>query len=241
MELTPPNLPKEAARDWMLVFALPDEARPFLARWEQCVGQRPVRADPPGLPRAMARWQCGSTEVWACGMGPRNAARWAAVGLDGKQPRRLVTAGFAGALDPSLALGEVLVAADPGYPAVQGARLARFHCSEVIATTAADKTLLRARTGADAVEMESGVIREACRQRGIPSATIRVVSDIASEDLPLDFGSLMTRDDRLHFGKLAWRIARSPGLVRGLMRLQRNTQLAGGNLAEVLVRHLAAD
>ncbi len=225
-------------RDWILVFALADEARPFLERWEQGVGQRVVRRDPRGLPKAMSRWECGDVEVWTCGMGPRNAARWTEWAFRDRLPRRVVTAGYAGALDPALAIGQVVASADPGYPPVDGARWARFHCSDHVATTAVEKAALRARMDADAVEMESGVIREACARRGIPSATIRVISDGASEDLPLDFGALLTRDDRLHFGKLAWRIVRSPKLIPGLIRLGKTTRIAAGNLAEVLVRHL---
>ena len=237
--IDPGNLRMKSPQDWMLVFALPDEARPFLVRWEKAVGQRPVRADPPGLPRAMARWECGGTEVWTCGMGPRNAAKWAALALEGKHPGRLVTAGFAGALDPSLKVGDVLFDGDPGYPMVPGTRLARFHCSETIAVTRDQKAALRERTGADAVEMESGWIRRECLARGIRSAPIRVVSDVAGEDLPLDFGALSTSDERLDFGKLAWRIVRSPRLIPGLVRLGKNSACAAGKLAEVLVRHLA--
>lgn len=235
------QIPAMPNPDWILVFALPEEAGPFLSLWERQVGGRAVRSDPPGLPRAMARWTFGPEEVWACGMGPRNAARWTAVALEGRRPGRVITGGYAGALDPALALGEVLVSADPGFPAVDGARPARFHCVDRVATTAASKAALRARTGADAVDMESEVIRNACHRLGIPSATVRVISDRADEDLPLDFGELLTADDRLHLGKLAWKVATSPRLIPALMRLQKATRLAGGNLAEVLVRHLAAE
>ena len=38
----------------------------------------------------------------------------------------------------------------------------------------------------------------------------------------------------LDFGKLAWAIARSPGKISGLLRLQKHTQFAAQQLATVL-------
>ena len=82
--------------------------------------------------------------------------------------------------------------------------------------------------------MESEAIHAVCRERGIPCATVRVISDIASEDLPLDFNVLSKPDWSLDYGKLAWVIARSPGKIGALMRLQKQTKLAAGKLAAVL-------
>ena len=202
-------------------------------------GSTGIPAEMRGLPRAMTSWRCGPGEVWTCGMGPRNAARWLEQGLGACRPGRLISAGYAGALDPALPLGQVLASWDPGFEAWPGVRPGRFHCSSRVAVTAREKAGLRAQTGADAVEMESGVIRVGCAQRKLPAATVRVISDTAGEDLPLDFGELLTRDDQLHFGKLAWRLICSPGVVPGLLRLQKSVRIAGDRLAEVLVRNLA--
>ena len=119
-----------------------------------------------------------------------------------------------------------------------GAKPAKIFCADRIATTVADKKKLRAETGADAVEMESAVIHAVCRERGIPCATVRVISDTASEDLPLDFNTLAKPDKSLDFGKLFLTIAKSPGKIGALMELQKKTSFAAKRLADVLIEIL---
>src|SRR5260370_42694508 len=89
-------------------------------------------------------------------------------------------------------------------------------------------------TGADAVEMESQIIRAICRAHGIPRATIRVISDAANEHLPLDFNALMTDEQKLNYAKLILAVLGSPGKIPALLRLPRQTQEAANNLAAVL-------
>lgn len=173
------------------------------------------------------------------GMGKHNAERSIRQALAGTSPDFVITAGFAGGLNPQLVLGTVVFEADEGSGweprlASAGAVRARFHCADHVAVTAAEKQALRQATGADAVEMESGVIRRICREKGIPSATVRVISDAAGEDLPLDFNRLMTTDYRLDFVKLAGCILRSPRKIGQLMRFQKQTQAAARSLAGVL-------
>jgi uridine phosphorylase len=173
-------------------------------------------------------------------------------------PELVLTCGFAGGLNPDLKLGEVVfeTANAPLAPSLSppsgervsartdeglfsklsaaGAKPARFFCADRIATTVAEKKSLRAETGADAVEMESAAIHAVCRERGIPCATVRVILDTAGEDLPLDFNALAKPDMNLDYGKLAWAIAKSPGKIGALLKLQKQTRFAAEQLADIL-------
>lgn len=103
-----------------------------------------------------------------------------------------------------------------------------------VATTGDEKRRLLESTGADAVEMESSVIRARCRTRGIPAATVRVISDEADEALPLDFNTLMTARGTLDFPRLVGLILCHPGAIPGLLRLGRRSAAAARSLAQVL-------
>jgi len=181
----------------------------------------------------------GGREILVTGMGRRNASTRFRDALARLDPQRVLTCGFAGALNPEFKVGDVLF--DEDFDAGFGEALrslgavpAKFHCSARVAAKAAEKAELRRTTGADAVEMESSVIRTLCRERGIPGATVRAISDAAHEDLPLDFNALMTSDQRISVVKLAVALLKSPGAVPRLLELQRNTRVAARRLADVL-------
>jgi adenosylhomocysteine nucleosidase len=221
----------------LVCFALKEEAAPF----------RKLAAGKPGV------------AILVTGIGKKNAARairnFLASGAG--VPDAVLTCGFAGGLEPRLLHGEVLFEIESWRDELHesssaseirdshssslrkkflaaGARERRFLCADRIAVTAEEKWTLWQQTGADAVEMESGHIRAICREHGIPSATVRVISDIAGEDLPLDFNALAKPDQNLDFGKLLLAIARSPGKIPALLRLQKQTAAAAQKLAAVL-------
>ena len=181
--------------------------------------------------------------VLLTGMGRQNALAALGLALSNERPDRVITCGFAGGLVPELATGTVVFEADSASglePALRlaGGRPAQFFCADRIVTTVAQKQDLQVRTGAEAVEMESQFIRVMCTERGIPAATVRVILDTATEDLPLDFNQIMTPDWRIHTGKLTMMLLKSPMKIAALLRLQKQSSAAAKRLGEVLARVL---
>lgn len=220
----------------LLVVALPEEAKPLLRQLAR-KGHRQLDAGPRGPFGREVRF--GRLRVLTTGMGPQNAAAAFAAAVAAERPAWVVTAGIAGGLDPALRTGDGCFDVDPEFPIT--ARLTSSGLTPGISAlvrrvvvTAAEKSRLRAETGARLVDMESAVIRQLARAAGIPSATVRTVSDTAGEDLPLDFSALVDANQQLLPTKLAWAILRSPGKIPALLRLQRSVGTATGRLATVL-------
>jgi len=201
----------------LVCFALREEAAPF---------QRLASAHP-------------EIHILATGIGQANADKSLRHFLACNSPKLVLTCGFAGGLSPELGSGTVVFSVTGSAElerklAVAGALPGRFHCASRIVTTTREKQALRRTTGADAVEMESGAIQAICREQKIPCATVRVILDAAHEDLPLDFNTITKSDLSLDYGKLVLAVAKSPGRISALVRLQKQCRFAAERLAEVL-------
>ncbi|MCB1125649.1 MAG: hypothetical protein KDM81_04075 [Verrucomicrobiae bacterium] len=233
------------AQTWVC-FAVKEELRPFARR----VAGR------------------GGLRLLLTGMGAPNARCALEQALDSAPvlPDLVISSGFAGGLNPTLQRGQVIfempevgvlpegIQREPRGPGpgqethgilaaglVQsGAVAGRFVQSHRVAVTVEEKQSLHRSSGADAVEMESGALREICTARGIPCVVVRVISDAADEPLPLDFNALMTPDGRMDFRRLAGRLLRRPGLVPELLGFQRRVATAAERLAVVLEAVTAA-
>lgn len=178
--------------------------------------------------------------VLVTGMGGAQATARAGSLLTLWNPGHVFTCGFAGGLNPELRTGTVVYSTDAdGSPyerrlQASGAVRSTFHCAARVAVTVREKRELRDATGADAVEMESSFIQRVCRDRGIRCDVVRVISDAADEDLPLNFNELMTADHRMRWGKLFLHLAAHPGAVPRLMKFQKRLKQAAQNMAAVL-------
>ena len=198
-------------------FAINEEAVPF---------KRMVRANP-------------SVHVVVTGIGKRNAERAICAILDQQGATQVWTCGFAGGLNPALEAGTVVFEEDSVSAAGAaleklGARRARFFCSNRMIITPAEKLALRRETGADAVEMESSYIQKICRQRNIPCLTVRVISDAAHEELPIDFNQIMTPDDSISYKRLGLVLFKSPAKVPHILALRKRTKMTAASLAQAL-------
>jgi hopanoid-associated phosphorylase len=119
--------------------------------------------------------------------------------------RGLISFGICGALDPALAVGDIVVgdgvigdgviggdgplATDPGWTnalraALPGSRAGLVAGGDVIAGSLAAKAALRQASAAAVVDMESHAVARVARDAGLPFAVIRAVSDTAARALP---------------------------------------------------------
>lgn len=191
----------------------------------------------------------GVPVAWCvAGMGAAAARHAAQLLLAGHAPGLLVSAGFAGGLDPRLTRGAVVrperavaPAGDPialahGSPGAGGI----VTVTEVIATAPA-KRRLAADTGARLVDMETHAVATAARAAGLPCAAVRVVSDTAGDELPAEVARLAEPRSTWHrLGTAVGMLGRRPRLALDLWRLYEHAVVDGRSLAAALAE-LCAD
>jgi len=156
----------------------------------------------------------------------------------------IVSTGFCGALSPELCIADVVV----GTSVTEGAsrfparepRCDRAHHKGVVvsidhvAQTAAEKSRLHGSGGA-VVEMEAAGIASRATALGAPFYCVRVVTDLAGEDMANDFNRALRGDGHFATMNILAGTLRKP-LVRlpELFRLRRRCVLAARVLGEFI-------
>lgn len=98
--------------------------------------------------------------------------------------------------------------------------------------TAREKAELR-KSGAGVVEMEAAGVASFAQQRGIPFYCIRVVTDSAAQDFPMDFNQVRDSEGRFSRFMIMARAARDPlKLVPELIKLNRTVKAAAYELGD---------
>ena len=101
--------------------------------------------------------------------------------------------------------------------------------SETVVWQAEEKHRLQRVTGATGLDMESAALAEMAQERGLPMVIVRTVSDLADEDLPLDF-NLFLRPTGWVKGMQA--LIGHPSSLVGLNRLRKQSRVAADRLTE---------
>ncbi|HSW49162.1 MAG TPA: hypothetical protein VLH09_03260 [Bryobacteraceae bacterium] len=220
------------------------EARELAGIRRRCRGEKRL-----GWPVRFARTAELGGRRWilvANGAGPALAGEACEVAWNKQKADALVSTGFCGALDPALIAGEVFVASrvespdgkialdaqlpEGAVPAATG----RLISLDRVVQTAEEKAGLRA-LGGSAVEMEAVAVGLRASRWGVPFYCVRGVTDLANEDLELDFNAARRSDGRLSTAKILWAATRRPHrLAAELYRLNRRSHLAVTALGEYL-------
>lgn len=174
----------------------------------------------------------------------------------------LVSFGLAGALDPALRPGDLLLpeavirppSGEPPRPpvvnvalawqAVLHARLTRAGLPPIVRPVAgsdrligspADKARLFRTTGAVAVDMESHIVARAASAAGLPWLVLRAVADPADLEVPGFLARSLRADGKVRFTAILTGLVRQPGALPSLLRLHRHSRPA----LQVLARSAA--
>lgn len=181
------------------------------------------------------------------GIGKTNAVNATETLLSVFRPHRVVSAGFAGALDPSLGKNTIheptrLVYGneslnleqkngDPGLTLLTEDRLV---------DTIAEKRRLWEATGAHLVDMESFGVAEVCGKHQVAFQSVRIVFDVAEEELPKEVRNISAPQK-----KTAWKIGafvstlfKRPSCVLDLYQLRERALISADRLALYLEKNI---
>lgn len=224
-----------------LTFALPQESSGIRSAMRKC---RKSAAGPYVLGEIASR----PVLLAHTGMGLAAAEHTTAALLRAHSPRLVVSAGFAGALDSGLAVGDLVVATNHSAPdlvelalPIAGARTffgsLTTHPSTV--ETAQEKAALSQIAGGLAVDMETAVIAELCKQAGVPLLSVRAISDSARQALPVPLDDWFDLgEQRPRPGRLCAFLGRNPGRVIPFVRFIAGLPRSRSALTTFLLRLL---
>ncbi len=162
----------------------------------------------------------------------------------------LLSFGVAGATDPDLQSGDLIVAesvlldedgkgdrfpCDANWRAALNGALAsaRLPCHGGMLIGSAklwrdpkDKEGVFARTGAVAADMESGAVGAVAAKAGLPFLAVRAIADRARDALPALVTTAVRPDGRTAVSRVLAALARRPGDIPGTIGLARRAELA---------------
>ena len=182
----------------------------------------------------------------ANGAGAPRAAAAVEAALQAFPAEAIVSTGFCGALAPDLQIADIVVgsAISAGsrtfpvlYPTCSQLHQIGVVCSiDHVAQTAAEKRELRS-GGGSVVEMEAAGVADRAAARGVPLYCIRVVTDLAGEDMANDFNRALRPDG--HFATMSILrdtlrspLVRLPELLRLRNRCIRAAHVLGDFIAD---------
>jgi hypothetical protein len=153
--------------------------------------------------------------------------------------RTAIVAGLAGALDPRLQIGDlVLDTPVEGLPAELPWHVGPIHTVDVVASTPAEKSELFRRSGALAVDMEQAIVRAAL-PADVRLIGLRAISDRADDAVDPTVLRLVDDVGRPRPLAIARTLLPRPGLIPHLRRLNANARVALTSLAKGLAAVVA--
>ncbi len=223
-----------------VTFALPAESSVFLRR----LGNK-SRNHRHGITTIRGKINDRTIEVLHTGVGKKTCRQRIASFLQEQRFDCLISAGFAGALNDKLHVGDLLFAenfstvqldemrASPGSPLIHHANLLTVPS---IIDSFEERQKIAQTTNAVAIDMETELIARGCAEHGVPLLSLRVISDTPSEPFPGPSKILFDVErQRTHMLKLAKFFIAHPNRVPHLIQFARRIGRARNILTNALI------
>jgi adenosylhomocysteine nucleosidase len=212
-----------------IVAALEREVWPFIRDWSS------TRKEFEG--REFKFYENGEMVVVCGGIGPEAARRASEAIISLYHPALVISAGFAGGLDPALEVGHTLTLRHV-IDASDGSRTDTGAGQGVLISVAdvADveqKTKLGAAYGADAVDMEAAAVARSAEANGLKFLACKVISDKSGSSLP-PIARFVGSDGKFHLFRFLTYIAVRPWLWTKVQRLAKDSAMAANKLCALL-------
>jgi adenosylhomocysteine nucleosidase len=222
-----PNTAKVA-----IIAALEREVRPLIKQW------RSVERAHDG--RKYKFFENEQAVLVCSGMGQEAARRATEAIIQLYAPSLVHSAGFAGALDPTLKVGTVLTPICV-IDAKDGSRIEAGVGYWVLVSvdhpaSVADKAKLAEAYWAHAVDMEASAVARAAQAHDITFVGLKVISDEANFEMP-PMERFFASDGRFRTGAFATYVAVRPWLWLRVMQLARNSSAAATALCQWLQQY----
>jgi nucleoside phosphorylase len=185
--------------------------------------------------RCIARHGVGRHAVLhCCGVGADSVRRWATE--LGRREGVVLLVGVAGALSPSVRVGEAHVIQAvtevrdgtevlPHPPLATGGDATVLSTDQPVLDPSARRSLA-AETGAELVDLESAAFARAASTLGWRWGIVRGVSDDGSEGLPASIGEWIDPRGRVRPARICVDLVRNPSLIGRVRRLRRQSDAA---------------
>ena len=216
-----------------LIAALQREVAPLIRSWK-------VRTMEHGG-RRYRLFEQGEATLVCGGIGAEAARRATEAVIQEVRPMRVLSVGFAGALDGSLQVGQVLeprtvISSADGVRTEVGSGEGILVSSATVAGKE-QKSRLGKAYGANAVDMEAAAVAQGARARGVEFGVLKAISDAADCDLPA-MDNFVASDGSFHSVRFACHLALRPWLWGTTIALARNSSRASRALSVALAGYL---
>lgn len=185
------------------------------------------------------------------GVGQESARRATEALIAGHNPRWIISAGFAGGLNSSIARHDLVLANEivdlkggkltidvhgsPAAPKESKIHVGKLITVEKIVKSSTEKRKLAEETGASAVDMESFAVATVCQAQHQKFLSVRVISDPVDEELPNDIAAMIElKSTGSKVGRALGNIFRRPSAIKDMWRLKENAVVAADRLAKFL-------